>query len=120
MHFNILMKMNLNLMKLQPFGKKSYFYYAHQRLFKTLLISDRISARSFPARLTKISATATMYSCSLGWSCAAWLLALCDVRTSSMGGLSRAPMSLNNGEMEANGFECKTWISSYGTWHQSL
>ena len=30
------------------------------------------------------------------------------------------PMSLSNGEVEADGFECKTWTSSHGTWHQRL
>lgn len=48
MHFNILMKMDLNLMKLQAFGKKkSYFYFAHQRLFETLVTSVKMSAREF-------------------------------------------------------------------------
>lgn len=28
--------------------------------------------------------------------------------------------SLSNGEVEAGGFECRTWTSAYGTWHQRL
>lgn len=31
-----------------------------------------------------------------------------------------ASMSLSNREVEADGFECKTWTSSHGTWHQRL
>lgn len=34
MRFVILMKINLNLMKLQVFRKKKKFYYAHQRLLR--------------------------------------------------------------------------------------
>lgn len=30
------------------------------------------------------------------------------------------PLSLSNGEVEADGFECKTWPSSHGTWLQRL
>jgi len=29
-----------------------------------------------------------------------------------------APMSLGSGEVEASGFECRTWTGFHGTWHQ--
>lgn len=37
-----------------------------------------------------------------------------------MGRLSMAPMSLSNEEVEAERFECRTWISAHGNWHQRL
>lgn len=119
MHFDILMQMNLNLMKLQAFGKILLLICSLEITYNIANFCEDLCQRVFQPGLKKTSAIAIMYSCSLGWPWAAWPLALCDVRAKNFfHGWAMPPMSLSNREMGAGGFASKTWTSSYGTWHQ--
>lgn len=68
MHFDILMKINLNLMKLQAFGKVLHLLGSSEVSYNiTNFHEELLHQRVFQLGLKKISsAVATVHGCSLG------------------------------------------------------
>lgn len=111
----------MSLMKLQTFGKKHTFNMLIRDYFKHCWLLWRSLIDSFPTwtkedfcNCNHVQLFSRLTMCCLA-TCSLW----CENTELLWVGCPWLPW-VNNGEMEVDGFECKTWTSSYGTWHQRL